>query len=201
MCKLIKLQGECEKMPGVKGSNRAAISKRQHAVLRYHLRGLNAEEIAKATGFDVSTIYRDIEAVRERLSEKIVASDLYGLQRAFAELDEEWREAWALYERPQPKRLTKSGKAILIDDSAIKAMILTRIHDVIVERARLCGFYSPKVMERITMVESAAGRGIQIERIPWDEQLRHGVEELKNNEGLARSQGIIDQGFSEGRPV
>lgn len=177
-------------MPGIKGSNQAVISKRQHAVLRYHLRGLNAEEIAKTTGFDVSTIYRDIEAVRERLAQKIVASDLYSLQRAFAELDEEWREAWTLYARPQPKRSTKGGKTILIDDSAIKAMILARIHDVIVERARLCGFYSPKVMERITMVETALGRGIQIERIPYDEKLRRDGEELKNDEGLARSEGI-----------
>ena len=40
------------------------------------------------------------------------------------------------------------------------------------------------------MVESAAGRGIRIERLTFEEQLARGVEELDNNEGLARSEGL-----------
>jgi hypothetical protein len=65
----------------------------------------------------------------------------------------------------------------------------------------MLGYFTPKVLERITMIETASGRGIQIERIPFEEQLKRGVDELRNNEGLARSEGIIDQAFSEGRPV
>jgi len=162
---------------------------------------LNADEIAKATGVDIRTTRRDISAIRERLAAKIIASDLYSLQRAFAELEEEYREGWLLFHRATPEIVTEAGEKIKLDDRLVKTMILARIHSVIVEKARLCGFYSPKVMERITMIETATARGIQIERIPFEEQLKRGVDELRNNEGLARSEGIIDQAFSEGRPV
>jgi hypothetical protein len=53
--------------------------------------------------------------------------------------------------------------------------------------------YLPKVLEKITMLESAVGRGIMIERVPFEEQLARGAAELKANEGLARSEGITPE--------
>lgn len=41
-------------------------------------------------------------------------------------------------------------------------------------------------------------KGGRIERLTFEEQLAAGVEELKNNEGLRRSEGLLDDDF-EGR--
>jgi hypothetical protein len=172
------------------GSSSAEIAKRQQLVLRYHLRGYTAEEIAKALKDSPQTIYRDIAALKQRLAERVSATDLYSLQRAFAELDQEWREAWVLYQRPAAVMQTKNGP-VTLDDRVIKMMLLSRIHDVVKERSRLSGFYSPKVMERITMLETAQGRGFQLERFTFDEQLARETEELRNNEGLRRSEGLL----------
>jgi len=68
----------------------------------------------------------------------------------------------------------------------------------------MLGYFTPKVLERVTMIETANRRGIQIERIPMDEQLRRGAEELKNNEELARSgrfSSIADIRPLEGGPM
>ena len=82
------------------------------------------------------------------------------------------------------------GKPERGDDRGIKMMLLARIHSVIEEKAKLCGFFSPKVIERLTMIETERGTAVQIERIPYDEQLRDGADRLKNDEGFARSRGL-----------
>jgi hypothetical protein len=168
-----------------KGSNRAAVNQRQHKIMRYWLLGLGPEEISVTVKVAPATVYRDLDAIKRRLAKQVQVTELYSLRKAFAELNEEWREAWMLYHR-SPKVEQKSD-----DDRIIKALLIDRAHRVILARCRLAGFFSPKVLERITMLETAAGRGIRIERIPWDEQLKRGVEELKNNEGLARSEGLL----------
>ena len=193
-------------MARTEGSSKAAVAIRREQVWRLALRGYSARQIAEGlrkqgTPVLKRTLERDLEAVRMDLLASKQIGELYSLNAAFVELGELWREAWAMYGRPQPEIVAKDGTVIKLDDRMVKTLILRELKNLVRERARICGFYSQKVMERITMIETAAGRGIQIERIPFEEQLRRGAEELKNNEGLARSEGIIDQAFSEGRPV
>jgi len=190
---------------GNKGSA-ATILRRREQVWQLALRGYTARQIQagfQKQGVQVSraTLARDLEAVRSGLMVTRQASELYSLGKAFAELAEIWREAWGLYGRPQQEIVTKSGQKIKIDDRMIKTMLLRELRGLVTEKSKLCGFYSPKVMERITMIETATGRGIQIERIPFEEQLRRGAEELKSNEGLARSEGILPQALPEGSAV
>jgi hypothetical protein len=190
-------------MPRGDKASAAAISKRREQVWQLTLRGYTARQIQagfQKQGITVShaTLARDMEALRSDLMATRQASELYSLGRAFTELQQIWHEAWTLYARPQTEIPTKDGKTIKMDDRMVKTMLLRELKAMVTERARLCGFYSPKVMERITMIETATGRGIQIERIPFEEQLKRGVDELRNNEGLARSEGIIDQAFPEG---
>lgn len=174
-------------------NNSAVISQRQHKIMRYWLHGLGPEEIRVILKIAPVTVYRDLKKIKDRLAKRVEVSDLTTLAKIFARLEEEYREAWVLYHRPA--RLTKKGE--LEDDRLVKALLLDRVHRVNVEEARLAGYYSPKVLERITAFETQAGRGIRIERIPFDEQLRLGVEELEQNEGLARSQGITSETFTE----
>ena len=197
----LKLNGGCGNMRktggGVPGS-KAIINKRQRLVLRYYLRGATAEETAQVARVDSATIYRDLHTVKALLAQAVTTQDLYTLRRCFAELDEEWREAWLLYHRPSRILRDLGGSPIMgadgqperSDDRGIKMMLLGRIHEVIAEKAKLCGFYSPKTLDRLTMIQTEQGTAVQIERIPYDEQLRNGADRLKNDEGFARSRGL-----------
>jgi hypothetical protein len=154
--------------------------------MRYWLMGLGPEEITVQIKGAPATVYRDLEAIKKRLAKQVQAADLYTLQKAYAELNEEYREAWTLYHRsPGPGQKDE-------DDRLIKALLIDRVHRVVLARCKLAGFFSPKFVNRVTMVETSAGRGVQIERIPFDEQLARESEELRVNEGLRRSEGLVD---------
>lgn len=174
------------------GSKRALITvrTRQENVLRYYLRGVGYADISRLLNVPARTISRDIKEIDSRVRQQIELAELYTLRRAFMELGEEWRESWILYHRAKEKVTREDGTVIQLDDTFRKLAALDRVHRIIGERARLAGFYSPKTLERYTMFETAAGRGIQIERLTFEEQLKRGVEELEHNEGLARSEGL-----------
>ena len=185
---------------GDKGSLEV-ISKRREQIWQLTLRGYTARQIQvgfqkQGESLSHATIARDLEALRSDLAATRQGSELYSLGRAFAELDQIWREGWTLYARAQPEIVTKAG-VIKVDDRMVKAVLLRELQKIVRQRSQLCGFYSPKVMERITMIETATGRGIQIERIPFEEQLKRGVDELMNDEGLARSEGITAESLPE----
>jgi len=164
--------------------NEVTVAQRQRKVMRYWIMGLGPEEITVQTKGSHATVYRDLEAIKKRLAKQVQAADLYTLQRAFAELNEEYREAWTLYHRaPMPSQKDD-------DDRLIKALLIDRVHRVVLARCKLAGLFSTTAINRITMVETAAGRGIRIERLTFDEQTNLGVEELENNEGLRRSEGL-----------
>jgi hypothetical protein len=178
------------------------VAARREQIWRLALRGYNHRQIRdgfRKQGQELSerTLERDLQTIRTDLLSTTQGSELYSLKKAFAELEELWREAWGLYSRPQVQIETKKGP-IKLDDRGIKTLLLRELRGIVHERAQMLGYFTPKVLERITMIETATGRGIQIERIPFDERLKRGVDELKNNEGLARSQGITDQAFPEG---
>jgi hypothetical protein len=183
----------------------ATVAARREQIWRLAVRGCGHRQILEGfrrQGKELSqaTLERDLQAIRRDLFSIAQASELYSLKKAFAELEELWREAWGLYSRPQVEIETKKG-LIKLDDRGIKTLLLRELRGIVHERAQMLGYFTPKVLERITLMETVTGRGIQIERIPWDEQLRRGTEELKNNEGLARSQGITDQTLPEGSAV
>ena len=160
-------------------------------MFRLALRGYSHKQIIdgfhkQGTILSETTLERDLQAIRLELLSTKQASELYSLNKAFMELQELWQEAWGRYSRPPIELETKKG-TVKIDDRGIKTLLLRELRGIVHERAQMLGYFTPKVLERITMIETANKRGIQIERIPMDEQLRRGAEELRNNEELAKS--------------
>ena len=169
----------------------ATVAARREQVFRLALRGYSHKQVIdgfrkQGTILSETTLERDLQAIRLELLSTKQASELYSLNKAFMELQELWQEAWGLYSRPPIELETKKGP-VKVNDRGIKPLLLRELRGIVHERAQMLGYFTPKVLERITMIETANRRGIQIERIPMDEQLRRGAEELKNNEELARS--------------
>jgi len=175
--------------------NAIAISNRRIFLERLAIKNLSIREITEALhkqgiAVDERTVKRDIASLRESWLEKAAAQSLYSLNYAFSELLDLQHEAWLQYSKPPVQIMTKKGP-ITLDDRPIKTSLLRELREITLAKSKLCGFFSQRAMERITLIETAQGRGIQIERIPWDDQLKRGVEELRNNEGLARSEGLL----------
>lgn len=169
----------------------ATVAARPEEVFRLALRGYSHKQIIdgfrkQRSILSETTLERDLQAIRLELLSTKQASELYSLNKAFMELQELWQEAWGLYSRPPIELETKKG-TVKVDDRGIKTLLFRELRGIVHERAQMLGYFTPKVLERVTMIETANRRGIQIERIPMDEQLRRGAEELKNNEELAGS--------------
>ena len=181
-------------MGKTKGSSKAAISHRQETVLQYWIRGVGPDAISKTLHVDRHTIQRDIKTIETQLSRRVEMVQLYTVQKAFAELQEAWREAWILFHRPKDKQTVRLGGEnvqIEVDDSFRKMQALDHIRKITQLRCKLAGYFAPKFVERITMLETIQGHGIQIERLTFEEQLSRGMEELQGNEGLRRSEGLL----------
>jgi hypothetical protein len=177
-----------------KGQNTLAAYHRRILLERLAIKNLSLREITEALkkqGVTVNerTIKRDIAALRDSWLERAAAQSLYSLHFAFSELLDLQHEAWLQYTRPPVQMMTKKGP-IALDDRGIKTGLLRELREITMAKSKLCGFFSSKAMERITMVETATGRGLRIERITFDEQTKLGVDELENNEGLARAEGL-----------
>lgn len=169
------------------------MAKRQEQVLHYLVQGLGPDQIAPLLGVDRNTAYRDFQAVELQLNKRVEMAQLYTVQKAFAGLNEEWVKAWEVFNQPKEKRMVMMGDEVAeveLDDSFRKLHALNTIHKVTELRCKLAGYFSPKVLERITMVETTQGRGVRIERLTYDEQINLRVDRLRGDEGLARSEGI-----------
>lgn len=105
------------------------------------------------------------------------------MKLALRELDELWREAWTLYNRHRPGQ----GR----DDRGVKAMLLMDLLRISSEKNRLL---LPTDAKNLALMEPRQA-GIQIQRLTFDEQLQRGCEELENNEGLWRSEGLNPEDY------
>lgn len=169
-----------------RGPFRGGVLQRRDLVQRYMLQGVKPWTIAKTLQVDRATVYRDLKEIQSKLAAAVEMRQLYNLKRCFAELEQEYNEAWILYHQQLPAEKESQPR----DDRLMRLTALARVHAVIMARAQLAGYFSPRVLERITMVETAAGRGIKIERLSFEDQTKLRVEELENNEGLARAEGL-----------
>jgi len=161
-----------------KGDTSAARLKRQQLVCRYFLRGLTVPEVAKQLGVTERTIQLDFQEIKTSLFQIVQTRELRSLRLALLELEELWREAWTLYHRP-----TREGR----DDRQVKAMLIMDLLRISAEKNRLL---IPADAKNRALLEPRPTAGIAIERLTFEEQLARGVEELENNEGLARSEGL-----------
>jgi hypothetical protein len=135
-------------MRGLKGSPRvgkrsaAATQARRGLVLRYYLIGLGPEEIASRPDInaDPSTIYRDLDFLREDISKKIEARKLWPIKRHILLQEELMRQCWQIFYRPREKRTIGAGKnvrEIELDDSFRRLFSIDRIHKISKDLARL----------------------------------------------------------------
>ena len=100
------------------------VMQRRELVQSYWLRGLKPWRIAETLKVSPKTIYRDLEAIQTQLAKAVEGRRIYNVQRCFAELDEEWREAWILYHRPPRKDMGRRGEVVTLDDRPIKTLLL-----------------------------------------------------------------------------
>ena len=162
-----------------RGDTAAAKLQRQQLVCRYFLRGLTVPEVAQQLRVTVRTIQLDYQEIKVDLFQVIQTRELRSLKLALRELDELWREAWTLYHRPP-----REGS----DDRGVKAMLLMDLLHISTEKNRLL---LPTDAKNRALLEPKR-TPIGIERLTFEEQLARGVEELKNNEGLRRAEGLVD---------
>jgi len=85
---------------------------RRRLVLRYYLRGMNADQIAVAKGINASraTIYNDLEELKLVIAQKIDAEELWPIRHSVALRKELIREAWRIYYLPPRKRMVGHGE-------------------------------------------------------------------------------------------
>lgn len=160
-----------------KGDTAAARLRRQQLVCRYLLRGLTVPEVAKQLGVTERTIQLDFQEIKTSLFQVIQTSELRSLKLALLELDELWRETWTLYHRP-----AREGG----DDRGVKAMLLMNLLRISAEKNRLL---LPSDAKNLALPQPNRVP-LQVERLTFEEQLEREVEKLKNDEGLARSEGL-----------
>lgn len=176
-------------------NSRQEISRRREYVYRLALRGYSLDMILeglrkKGEAISRATLKRDISAVHEDLLRTRGLNELYSLARAIHELEEVRRETWQQYARPQVEIPRKDGQPIKVDDRMIKVAILKQATDVVVQKARLCGFYSPKILEQMILLETREGRALQHTKISIQEEVDLQVARLKGDREFARSQGL-----------
>jgi len=189
-----------------KGDTKIQRIENEHRAYQYIMRGLTQAEVAAQLHVGERTVRKYYRRTLEALLERAAAQDLYSLRKAFAELNELWREGWVMMHRSaqpmimfqegEPQQIILAGldgkpQPLFMDDRAAKALVLRALISVVERRSKLAGFASRSFLERITMVETAQGKGIRIERLTFEEQLGREVEELQANEGLRRSEGIL----------
>ena len=74
-----------------------------------------------------------------------------------------------LYYRPSPETVTESGMRVKAEDRSVRLRLLRALRDITVEKARLCGFYSPKALERVSIPENQNRIRVQIERPTFED--------------------------------
>lgn len=79
------------------------IKTRRQQVLRYYLKGLNTDEIARQLKVHRATIYRDVEELEVWLQQHFDRAKAYTVKRAYLTRMEIFREAWSLYHRKPPE--------------------------------------------------------------------------------------------------
>ncbi len=115
------------------GSTETSKLVRQERVYRLVIRGLKPIEIARQENVDERTIQRDVKEIKFALLQIIQTQQLRTHKLALAELDEIWRELWALYHRVPRETLVKHGNEMRMtkeDDRPIKVMILEHLAKV-----------------------------------------------------------------------
>ena len=168
-----------------KGDTAPAKLRRQHLVCRLFLRGLTVPEVARQLDVTERTIQYDIQEIRMKLSQIVEARTLRTLQHAHAQWNELWRQGWVLFTRKPP--LNEKGTPA--DDRFIKLACLDRLIRVADAMDTLTGLRG-KAADKTILLESK--HPLRIERLTFEEQLQRGVEELENNEGLRRAEGLLD---------
>ena len=123
-------------------ASRATIERRRRIVLRYYLRGLGADQIARQPDVKASpaTIYKDVQGLQVDIAKKVEAAKLWPMKRHFLLQEELMREVWAIFHRPKEKQLVGSGenqREIELDDSFRKLFSIDRLHKISTDLAKL----------------------------------------------------------------
>jgi hypothetical protein len=106
-------------------NTQADIERRRSKVLAFYLRGLDSHEIAEALkreGPAVSraTVYRDIQALELWLKSEYQRDRQFLVNKALAELDQLWREAWLVFDRPAARNQDPSFRKLAAIDRLLR---------------------------------------------------------------------------------
>jgi hypothetical protein len=112
------------------GSTESSKLARQERVYRLVIRGLKPREIARQENVDERTIQRDVQEIKFSLMQITQSHQLRTQKFALAELDEIWRELWALYHRAPRETPVKHGNKMRLtkeDDRPVKVATLAHL--------------------------------------------------------------------------
>ena len=142
-------------------NSRAEVDARRRKVQQLHLiAGLGPEEIARYLCVGTSTIYRDLEAIKESLRDQVAMELLWPIKKHVAMSEELMHQAGLIFLRPKEKQLkeTKEGSEwVEVDDSLRKLAALDRMHKIGDSLAKLSLAYKPKPEQAESHEKTVAG--------------------------------------------
>ena len=170
------------------------IAARRRLVLRYYLRGMGPEEIARVPGINASqaTIYRDLEELKIAMAQKIDAEQLWPIRRTVALREELLRETWRIYHLPPRKQIVGRGekqREVEENPSFRQLSALNTLTKVADSLDRLA-FGAKVQLQHVSTIEAQAITDEYVKQLPEVERvaLAKAISYLEQSKGEPRSQ-------------
>lgn len=156
-------------------SSSSEIVARRRVVLRYYLREMGPEEIARVPGINASlaTIYRDLEELKFDLRQRIDAERLWPMKHTVALRKEVLREAWRIYHLPPRRHLVGRGQEQREVEEDPNPRQLSALNAVSKEADSLdrLAFVTKIQLQHATTSEAQALTDEYVKQLPDDEQV------------------------------
>lgn len=157
------------------------------------MHGATEREICKALVVSKSTVIRDVRAIADDWRAAAKVQDLYSVRQAFDFLMELVRQYWIIYHRAPGEFPRPDGSVVMEDRSRVQLRCLDSLLEVVKVLNQMAGIGSASMFERLRYLESERARGFEITRIPFEDQMAAGVEEIRNSLEIQKREGLIPE--------
>ena len=151
------------------------IDARRRSVLRYYLRGMGPEEIARVPGINASlaTIYRDLDELKIALAQKINAEQLWPIRRTVALREELLRETWRIYHLPPRKHVVGRGdeQREVVEDPSLRQLSALNTLAKVADSLDRLAFGAKIQVQHTSTPEAQAITDEYVKQLPEDEQV------------------------------
>ena len=168
------------------------IAVRRLLVLRYYLRGMGPEEIARVPVINASqaTIYRDLEELKVALAQKIDAEQLWPIRRTVALREELLRETWRIYHLPPRKHVVGRGdeQREVVENPSLRQLSALNTLAKVADSLDRLAFGAKIQVQHTSTPEAQAITDEYVKQLPEDEQV-----------ALAKAISYLEQSKSQSR--